>query len=228
MLTKDKLIMAVEEKHDNVIFRHELSSLGSASRITEVLRDLVNSGFLLHLGFGIYGKNKNHTNYKEKSNKNFYVSLLRDVFKKLDIHINEVFFDNDDEYPILFVDVASYNTSRKLNFDKIPVFYVHGKDLSRLKDNVTGYYLDGIKKLPRCNVGYLVKKIASANGIKYQRNGLDDFAESITRLAGDDITFDLVEKLLVLLNKKEIIDGTQMARLLTNYTKEEANVRSIR
>lgn len=225
MLIKEKLINAVKSTSDNVILRHELSSLGSQSQITDQLRELVESGFLMRIGVGVYGKNKEITKFKNKSNSNFYISIINEIFKKLSININEIKLNHHGKHEEFLVDTGKNRISRKLEINGISISYRNKSAITKLKDI---NYLFSVNEIPSYNVSGFIKKIAELHGVKYKRTGLDDFAESVTRLAGDDIELDLTEKLLVELRKKEIINGPQLARLMTNYIKECENVRSIR
>ncbi len=56
---------------------------------------------------------------------------------------------------------------------------------------------------------------------------MDDWADAVTRLAGDDVKQDPTDDLLVALTKKNVISGRQMVRLLSNHMKEEDSVRSV-
>ncbi|TAM55947.1 MAG: hypothetical protein EPN57_00840 [Paraburkholderia sp.] len=57
-----------------------------------------------------------------------------------------------------------------------------------------------VDKLPTQNVGKFVEQLAQAYGIRYRCSGLDEFAEAVERVAGDDVKLDLTGKLLVALN----------------------------
>jgi len=87
---------------------------------------------------------------------------------------------------------------------------------------------EDVDKLPVKDVAAFVGRLAKVYGIEYQRSGLDDFAEVVTRAAGGDIKLDLTGKLLVALKRKGLINARQFARLLSNYRKELSGVRSIR
>jgi len=85
---------------------------------------------------------------------------------------------------------------------------------------------EDLSLLPTHGVAAFVARVASAHGLVYHRSGLDDFAEAVTRAAGDDLKLDVTGALLVALKKKHLINGRQFARLLTNHVKELKRVRS--
>lgn len=86
---------------------------------------------------------------------------------------------------------------------------------------------DDVEQLPKEGVGEFVRRFARAHNVVYQRTRLDDWAEAVTRAAGDDVRLDHTEKLLVALKKQHLINGRQAARLLTNYMNESERVRPI-
>lgn len=77
-----------------------------------------------------------------------------------------------------------------------------------------------LNDLPVVGVKDFIERFAAARGVVYQRTRLDDLAETITRLSGDDVQLDPTEKLLVTLKRKGHLSGPQIMRLLANYLKE--------
>jgi hypothetical protein len=77
-----------------------------------------------------------------------------------------------------------------------------------------------ITQLPTVGVAAFVADLAKAHGVAYRRSRIDDFAEAVSRLSGDGEPLDTTGKLLVALRKKSIINGRQLARLMSNHIKE--------
>ena len=84
-----------------------------------------------------------------------------------------------------------------------------------------------LEMLPIKGVSDFVRRLAIQHGVIARRTRMDDWADAVTRLAGDDVKQDPTDDLLVALTKKNIISGRQMVRLLTNHMKEEESVRSV-
>ena len=84
-----------------------------------------------------------------------------------------------------------------------------------------------LDSLPKTQVSEFVLDFARAHHVEFERTGLDDWAEAVTRAAGDDVALDLTEKLLVTLKKRQLINGRQMARLMTNHMRECKDVRPV-
>ena len=78
--------------------------------------------------------------------------------------------------------------------------------------------------LPTTQVSEFVRDFALAHDVRFQRTALDDWTEAVTRASGDDVSLDATEKLLVALKKRHLINGRQMARLMTNHMRERKRV----
>ncbi len=74
--------------------------------------------------------------------------------------------------------------------------------------------------LPQSGVREFVEQFANQHHVEYARSGLDDWAEAVTLASGDDVKLDRTGKLLVMLKKRHLINGRQLARLMTNHLKE--------
>lgn len=125
---------------------------------------------------------------------------------------------------------------------------------------------EDLDQLPRHGVREYVEQLARAHRVEHRRSGLDDFAEAVTRLAGDDAaeflgsvedpewkqlaqdleeayppahdfgqfgkfreptaeplgpkTCDRTERLLIALKRRGVINGRQLARLVTNCLRD--------
>lgn len=79
---------------------------------------------------------------------------------------------------------------------------------------------EDLESLPTKGVGAFIEKLAHLHNVSGERTRLNDWAEAVSRAAGDDIRLDYVERLLVALNQQRLINGRQAARLLTNYMRE--------
>ena len=80
--------------------------------------------------------------------------------------------------------------------------------------------------MPKIGVGPFIDRLAEAHGVRLEPSALNDFADALTRLAGDETVLDRTDRLLVELKKRDIINNQQLARLVTNYMAEDASVRS--
>lgn len=77
---------------------------------------------------------------------------------------------------------------------------------------------------PKERVREYIEDLARTHGVEYRRTGLDDFAEAVERVSdAEEGALDATGKLLAALHKRGVIDGRQMARLLTNYLAEQGD-----
>lgn len=119
---------------------------------------------------------------------------------------------------VSLVDMGTSRVSRSLGLDVTVARYVCRHE--RPHASVAPSLPEDVEQLPTRNVARFVKWLAQACDIQYQRSGLDDFTEAVTRTAGDDVKLDLTGKLLVALKKHNGINGRQFARLMANHIRE--------
>ncbi len=65
-----------------------------------------------------------------------------------------------------------------------------------------------------------IRDLARRHGIRYERAGYDDWAEAVSRVAGDDVELDETEWLLVALGRAEIVPDFENTRLHARYLAE--------
>jgi hypothetical protein len=66
----------------------------------------------------------------------------------------------------------------------------------------------------------VIQRLASANNVAVVVSPNDVFAHHATRLSGDDVTFDAVEKTIVALQRAGVLDRVQAVRLQARYLRE--------
>jgi hypothetical protein len=220
-----KLLMSLKKRSGNVVLRRELAGLGSPSHLSAALQHLVADGHIIRLGAGVYAK----TGLNLEGNARPAVGnevLLREALGKLGVEVVDVTIRHENGRSVCLVNIGTSRISRKLGWDNITVRYVGQHE--RAPTGAAPRLPSDVDKLPTRNVGKFVERLAQAYGVRYQRSGLDDFAEAVTRAAGDDVELDLTGKLLVALKKQDRINGRQFARLMANHMREIKRVRPIR
>lgn len=63
--------------------------------------------------------------------------------------------------------------------------------------------------------------LAEQHGIVAERLSLDDWADKVTELSGDAVMHDPVEDLVVTLQRRGVITGTEMVDLYADYLTEK-------
>lgn len=219
MKLESKLLMSLSKRSGNVVLRRDISKLGSASHLSKAIKQLLADGRLVRLGAGLYAKA-----YPDHEGKGQPIAapaeLAREAFKRLGIHVRSVREYLEAGQPALLIDTGDQRISRKMEFPGTPVQYVSSAQYL----NVLPSDLDA---LPTKRVRHFVERFARVHCVQYTRTRLDDYAEAITRAAGDDVKLDTTGKLLVVLKKNDLINGRQLARLMTNHMREVKRVRSV-
>lgn len=64
------------------------------------------------------------------------------------------------------------------------------------------------------------KELAIKHGVSYQKNALDEFAKTITELAGDTVTQDDTMDLLLALKRKDVINKKELINLASQHLRE--------
>ncbi len=79
--------------------------------------------------------------------------------------------------------------------------------------------------LPTANVARFVADLAREHGVVVVRTKLDQFAEKLTELSGDDVRLDATELALVKLTERGIITAREMSMLILNHIREQRRSR---
>lgn len=223
MKLESKLLVSLGKRAGNVVLRRDFSELAGPTQLSEGISRLVGSGRLVRLGAGLYAKAQPDPTGRARLLAK-PVELVREVFEKLGVSVRAVELGMDSGQPVVIVDAGDQRVARKLDVAGMPVHYVKHNVRDRGFETLP---LD-LDAMPTKGVSRFIERFARAHGISYVRTGLDDYAEAVTRTAGDDVVLDATGKLLATLKKKNLINGRQLARLMTNHTREMKRVRSIR
>ena len=78
-----------------------------------------------------------------------------------------------------------------------------------------------MSKTAAASVASQVRKLAKAHKVTAERDEMSRMAETITRLAGDVVELDSVERLLVNLKKKGVLSKTETLALQGRYLQEK-------
>ncbi len=65
-----------------------------------------------------------------------------------------------------------------------------------------------------------VRDLARRYRISAGRTAIDDWADDVTRLSGDDVALDEVEEMIVGLRRSGAVDGAELTRLHSRYLDE--------
>jgi hypothetical protein len=66
----------------------------------------------------------------------------------------------------------------------------------------------------------VIRRLATANNVAVVVSSNDVFAQHVTRLSGDDVSFDPIENTIVALQRAGILNRVQAVRLQARYLRE--------
>ena len=218
----DRLKRSLSQRRDRVILRSEWAGMCSPSQLTNALNQLIKEGLLARVSSGVYTKALAGANDAPLSGTEVQ-ALTSEAFKKLGRTIQSARTQSDQNQDVLLVDGGRHRLSRQFKWGQASVEYAGQKKVRTLANRPISLPED-LNALPLKNVSAFVQRFAMSRDVHFKRTGLDQWAEAVTRASGDDVTLDETGKLLVALKKKNLINGRQMARLMSNHLSEQRGV----
>lgn len=218
MKLETRMRLSIQHRRGVVLTRSDLAPLGSKTQVTHALSVLVNNGELLRLSQGVYAKAKRVGN-DVKAQGSLDV-IIREVANKLGFQLRQkdISFEkvNTSQSEII-VEVDAPRVKRKLIINGKTIFFC---SYSRKLDarNIT---FKLAKTPPTQGVARYVAELARYHKVSYCYNEMDQWADAVTRLAGDEVVHDTVEDLLVALKRAGKITKQEVAMLSVNYLREQ-------
>lgn len=212
MKLADRMRQSIRRRSGHVVLRAELAPLGSASQVSEALKTLQRDGELLRLGAGVYAKARLDESTHEVTPVVNVETLAREVARKLKAQVK----DGGDG--TLVLDTGDRRVSRKLALGQGTVQYVNNRN-RRTFTAFNGKPWDSAT-FPTTDVGNYVRRLAGFHKVRYVPTPADKWAETVTRLAGDEVRSGPVQDLLVALKRAGKLTKDDMAKLLVNYLRE--------
>ena len=77
-----------------------------------------------------------------------------------------------------------------------------------------------LDELPTIDVATFVAQFAQAHGVSAARTTLDDWADAMTRVCGDELQGDETTQLLVTMKRQNYLGARQFSRLVLNHLRE--------
>jgi hypothetical protein len=218
----DRLKRSLSQRRDRVILRSEWTGMCSPSQLSNALNQLIKEGLLVRISSGVYTKALAGVSNAPLSGTEVQ-ELTSEAFKKLGRTIQSARTQSDQNQDVLLVDGGRHRLSRQFMWRQASVEYAGQKKARTLANRAISLPED-LNALPLKNVSAFVQRFAMSRDVHFKRTGLDQWAEAVTRASGDDVTLDETGKLLVALKKKNLINGRQMARLMSNHLSEQRGV----
>ena len=214
MKIKDRIRQSLLRRPDRVVLRRDFADFGSATQLSHVLFELQAEGLLKRLGEGVYAKTTSlHSATVAVAAGG--ESLALEALAKLGISVISS-AETDDE--IVAYTATRSRCNRHLVIDGKPV---------HLKKPRTATYVElpqDVSRLPTRQVAHYVHQLAVAHHVTYKRSQLEDWAEAVTRAAGDDVRTDKTDGLLIRLKQRSVLNARQFTQLLVNHRRESKRV----
>ncbi|HDZ9392295.1 MULTISPECIES: type IV toxin-antitoxin system AbiEi family antitoxin domain-containing protein [Gammaproteobacteria] len=217
MKLETRIRQSIIHRKGAVFSRSDLASLGSQSQVTFVLSKLIDSGELLRISRGFYAKAQPKGGDVKTCAPTEQV--VRDIVKKLglQLHPNSAKeLKNAKPKSTLVIETKSSRTDRVLKFNDIKIILRSHKTSHSCRNGVVA----PVGRIPTKNIREYVLKLANQYNVSYEYSSIDQFADSVTSLAGDEVKHDHVEDLLVALKRAGKLTMQQVAMLSVNYLRE--------
>lgn len=227
MKLQDRMRLSVRRRAGQVVLRTELAELGSASQVSHALKALQRDGELVRLGAGVYAKAHKDSQTGAVRPLADFETLAQEVATKLKMvsapaasgmtAIGRAQRGSGDP---LVLDTGRRRVSRKLALGGRTVAYVN----DRTRKHPDPLRAGGRLTMPTTGVAQFVRELARKHQVRYTRTSSDQWAETVTRLAGDEVRSGPVQDLLVALKRAGKLSTDDMATLLVNYLRERKQV----
>lgn len=224
MKLENRIRQSIKRRSGTVVLRAEVADLGSQSQVTHALDVLQRGGELVRLGMGIYAKTQRVRPEGEVRPLGSFATIIEEIIRKLGLPIHGEELSKATasvgKTPLV-VQIDKPRISRKLVVDgKLVEFRSYRrKPRSPKAQSLT---------IPKKGVARFVQELARRYKVVYTSNTMDQWAEAVTRLAGDDVHADSTEDLLVALKRAGKISSHEVAALAISHLRErKKSVRSI-
>lgn len=223
MKLQDRMRLSVRRRAGQVVLRTELAELGSASQVSHALKALQRDGELVRLGAGVYAKAHKDSETGAVRPLADFETLAQEVATKLKMvsgrggaGMTAIGRPPQGSGDALVLDTGRRRVSRKLTLGGRSVAYVN----DRTRRHPDPLRAGGRLTMPTTGVAQFVRELARKHQVRYTRTSSDQWAETVTRLAGDEVRSGPVQDLLVALKRAGKLSTDDMATLLVNYLRE--------
>ena len=219
MTLEDQLRDTVNRHTSNVILRADVAGMGSASQVSVALRMLQKKGMLIRIGKGVYAKSTIIPATGAIVPAATLETLATETADRLGINATIQPAPPDaaskrHRRPGLKLSIG--NSAVTLTYDRTSI----KKRKEAVVDKVNG----GSLKIPETGLKNYVLDLAKRHQITYVKTYADEWAESVTRLADDEVRTDNIENLVIALKKDRRVSSTEMVQMLANYLREKEGV----
>lgn len=224
MKLETRMRQSIKRRSGTVIARSDVAALGSAAQVTHVLGILIQKGELVRLARGLYAKTQKNRSENNPKPLGSFSSIVYETASKLGLRIcgsvPKHIVSRDHQAPIL-VEIENPRIARELIVGGIVVQFRSRPSASAPSPNTPSNH-------PKTEIASYVSALAQRHNVTYFSNAMDQWADTVTRLAGDEVNPDSTENLIIALKRAGKISKKDVAILTVNHLREvRQNVRSI-
>jgi len=212
MKIESRILSSIKQRAGAVILRRDVTGMGSPSQVSASLKALQTKGIIVRVSAGVFVKSSIDSGVGTSTLTASAGEIASEVFQKLGIDM-QVEGDADR----LTLNTGVRRIRRRLSIGGKAVVYA-----AQGKNRPVGL----LHPIPKIDVSRFVKNLARKHHIVYSRTAGDDWAETVTRLAGDEVHSDSTGNLLVALTRAKKLTDREMSALLINHLREKRGVRS--
>lgn len=226
MKLEERMCLSVRRRAGNVVLRADVADLGSQSQVSHALLVLQRKGVLIRMGRGVYAKAYFDAKTEQVKPIADFETLVSETSKKLSgawrLQPNQPQEAKSDTQSTLIVDTGNRRVSRKLSIGNRAVAYVNDRVRSETAPRKIETGTSGRRhmSLPVVGIARFVRDLARRYDVVYAPTAMDRWAETVTRLAGDEVRTGEVQNLLVALKRAGKVSAEDMATLLINHLRE--------
>lgn len=230
MKLEKRMQAAIRGMQGNVVLRIDVAVLGGHSQVSVALYELMRKGVIVRMGIGIYAKASRNPHTGVVTPAADLEALAVEVFQRLGVSASVQIAKSGAGHSIASKDAkicvkGRRRIRRKLSLGSRSVVYVNEVVPPRkVKNSIRRHPKTGALIIPTSGLRRYVMDLADACQVAYVRTYADEWAESVSRLAGDDVRTDVVENLVIALKKEKKVTGLEAVHLLTNYLREKQRV----
>ena len=206
MKVETKLRQSLSHRKSPLVFRTDVTKLGSQTQVTHAFNQLIKSGALQRIAQGVYVKSHSKVSFDQ---------IVKETATKLNLELvsplrnYEPLFAQGDTVTI---EIKKPRINRKVEFNGKQILFRTVAPANKTSTPLS---------IPKTNVAQFVIGLAKKYKISYQLSPLDIFGNAVTRLSDDRVIQDDVRDLIIALKRAGKISARELITLNTNYLHEK-------
>lgn len=211
-----RMHQSITRRSSNIILRSELAHLGSETQVSHVIQRLIAKGELTRISRGVFLNTRVDKALRAVSSHEKLKAVIKELLEKFNLtpHGGSPSISEDSAETNFLIEVENPRINKTLSFYGRKVQFISYKPRKSLNKSIQ------YQSFSPSSVASQVREMASQYGLSYTDNPMDNWAKSVTRLAGDDVKSDPIKDLIIVLKRAGKISKKEVANLMAGYIKE--------